>query len=97
MTVVSGWLRLVASQKVASGPLLLTGVILNASVTGATATLYNAVDAIGASKIMDIIVGGDETKAIVFNHPIYCEGGLYASLDSNVDELVLTWIPLDER
>lgn len=97
MSIASGWLRLDASERVADGPVFLTGIFVNASVTGATVTLYNAVDVVNQSKIMDIIVGGEETKAIVFNHPLYCENGLYAELDNDIDELTLTWIPGPER
>lgn len=97
MPIASGWLRLDASGKVAAGPVLLFGVYINAAVSGATVTLYNAIDAITGSKVMDIIVDGEATEKVIFPSPVYCEAGLYATLDSDVDELILIWLPASER
>lgn len=96
MPIVSGWLRLVSSGRVADGPILLTGVYVNGSVSGATVTLYNALDVIASSKILDVIVGGTETKSVLFQNAVYCERGLYVTLDANVDECMIAWLPIRE-
>jgi hypothetical protein len=96
MAIVSGWHRLTASGRVISGPILLTGIYVNATVSGSLITLYNALDAIPGSQLLQVKAAVVGTKEVIFPNPIFCERGLYLSVGSGVTEVFLTVLPIGE-
>jgi hypothetical protein len=96
MAIVSGSLRLTTSGLVASGPLLVTGIYVNATVSGSLVTLYNSLDPISSSQLMQVKTDGVGTKVVPFNSPIYCERGLYLEVGTGVTEVLTTWLPIKE-
>jgi hypothetical protein len=96
MAVVAGWTRLTTSGKVATGPLALTGVIVNGSVSGAVVTLYNSLDENSNDIIAEIKIEGAYSLPLFFDWPIFIERGLYIKVGSNIDSVTVFWCPFRE-
>lgn len=96
MPIVTGWTRITSSGRVASGPLMVTAVIVNASVSGSVVTLYNSLDESETDIITEIKVSGSFSEILTLDWPVFCERGLYVKVGSNVDSVTVFWVPFTE-
>ena len=65
---------------------LLWGVVVLVSTTGGDVTFYAGRDATSGRKIMTVEGTANESRAIMFAKPLFCDGGLYVDIGSNVTE-----------
>jgi hypothetical protein len=87
----SAYTHIVASGKIADGPVLLLGLTWNASSAGNGVIAYNDVEGRATNKIVETEAGANLTGQFLPRFPIYCERGLYVKLDSNIDDCTVFW------
>lgn len=91
-----GWTRFTLDDFLGPGPLVVFGVYVRVSVTGASVTLYDGLDTGSGRSIMVIEGEANITKTITFPGGLKIERALYVDLGSNVDEVLVLWDSLPQ-
>lgn len=87
----SGWTYLTDDGIVAHRPVRLEGIIVNASTSGGSATLYSGEDS-GAGRLICTIKSLNN-RSVCFSliPPIPCPNGIYAVLDATCENVTVFW------
>jgi len=85
------WERRTTSGLVTPGPVSLTRLVILSNATSDGVTVYDGRDAPSGHLIGEFQGEAYVSTPIVFNPPIYCENGIYLSLDTNVVEVLVEW------
>lgn len=89
-----GWTRVISDSAINTGPCVVAGLIINASVDGGDVSLYDGNDAL-SGRLFDTFQGlANESKPIPFPAPVHFEQGIYIDVGSNITSVTVIWLPL---
>lgn len=89
-----GWKRRTSTGLITPGRVNLTQVIVLSARTDDGVTVYDGLDAAAAFQIAELQGEAAISTPVYFKPPLYCENGIYVSLDTNVTEVTVIYEPV---
>ncbi len=87
------WERATSSREVVRGPARITGLVVLSARTDDGVSVYDGRDATSGYLIGEFQGEAAISTPFKFDPPVLCENGIYLSLDSNVTEVLVNYLP----
>jgi hypothetical protein len=86
------WERTTTSREVVRGPADLHGLVILSTLDDAGVSVYDGRDATSGYFIGEFQAEAAKSTPFNFREPIYCENGIYLTLDTGITEVLVIYV-----
>jgi len=89
--VIGSWARLTADESLSLGPIILRGILIQASADGGDVTLWAARSEVPGREFFTFQALANESLRVFFGPGVLFADGLYVDVGPNITVVTLLW------